>query len=264
MKIICVVKFVPDVDSLVCDVETAAMAGTDFRMILNPDDVCAVAFALGVKASSPDCHVEVVSMGPLSVRPHMEDLLRLAVDRAALISDPVFDGSDTLVTSAVLGRYIAARPFDCLLTGSRSLDGGSAHVPAQLAETLGLDQMLGIIRIDPEQFDSTRAVFDVEDENTVTTYEMAMPGVLGVTRQSGYKLPYVTLTNMRRDVSDELAVITNQDLGFSETEIGPAGSLTKVVKTYPRTYEKKARHTVENDEEGISYVFNFLKEKGFL
>lgn len=264
MKIICVVKFVPDLDSIVCDVENSILTGKNARMMLNPDDVCALAFALGVKAADPDCFVEVVSMGPMSVRPHMEDLLRLAVDRGTLISDPVFEASDTLVTSEVLGRYIATRPFDCLLTGSRSLDGSSAHVPVQLAETLGLDQMPGIIRIDPQQFDSTRAVFDVEDENTVTTYEMAMPGVLSVTRQSGYKLPYVTLTNMRRNVSDELIVITNKDLGFSETEIGPAGSLTKVVKNYPRTYEKKAGHIVGNDEEGISYVFNFLKQKGFL
>jgi electron transfer flavoprotein beta subunit len=264
MKIICVVKIVPDVDSIVCDVENNILTGNAARMMLNPDDACALAFALGVKAGDPDCFVEVVSMGPMSARPRMEDLLRLAVDRGTLISDPVFEGSDTLVTSAVLGRYIATRPFDCLLTGSHSLDGGTAHVPVQLAETLGLDQMLGIIRIDPHRFDSTRAVFEVEDDKTVTTYEMAMPGVLSVTRQSGYKLPYVTLSDMRRDVSDELAIITNQDLCFSETEVGPAGSRTKVVNRYPRTYEKKDRHIVGNDEAGISCVFNFLKQKGFL
>lgn len=265
MKIICVVKFVPDVDSIVCDADTNTMSGKNARMILNPDDVCAVAYALRVKAGNPDCVVEVVSMGPPSVRPHMEDLLRLAVDRGTLISDPVFEGSDTLVTSAVLARYIATRPFDCLLTGSRSLDGGTAHVPVQLAETLGLDQMLGIIRIDPHQCDSSRAVFDVADEKAISTYEMAMPCVLSVTRESGYKLPYVRLTDMRRDVSDELVIITNQDLGFSETEVGTAGSLTTVVNRSPKTYgKKKDRHIVGNDEAGISYVFDYLKRNGFL
>ena len=264
MKMICVVKFVPDVDSMVCDGENNPLSGKNARMIPNPDDVCALAFALGVKAADPGCVVEVVSLGPMSVRPHMEDLLRLAVDRGTLISDPVFEGSDTLVTSEILGRYIATRPFDCLLTGNRSLDGGTAHVPVQLAETLGLDQMSGIIRIDPHQFDSTRAVFDVADEKSVTTYEMAMPCVLSVTRESGYKLPYVTLTNMRQDVSDELVIITNQDLGFSETEVGPAGSLTQVVHRCPETYEKKDRHIVGIDEKGISFVFDFLQQKGFL
>jgi electron transfer flavoprotein beta subunit len=117
--------------------------------------------------------------------------------------------------------------------------GVPAHVPVQLAETLGLDQMLGDCPHRPQIFDSTRAVLMWRMRTTVATYEMEMPCVLSVTRQSGYKLPYVTLTDMRRDVSDELVIITSQDLGFSETEVGPAGSRTKVVNRYPRTYEKR-------------------------
>ncbi|WP_022666501.1 electron transfer flavoprotein subunit beta/FixA family protein [Desulfospira joergensenii] len=264
MKIICVVKYVPDVDSIAFDAENNTYPGKNIRMILNPDDACALAFALQVKAGDPDCFVEVVTMGTFAVRPHMEDLLRLGIDRGTLICDPVFEGSDTFVTSEVLGRYIATRPFDCLLTGNLSLDGGTSHVPVQLAETLGLDQMLGIVRIDLHRFDSTRAVFDVVDEKSVTTYEMAMPCVLSVTRESGYKLPYVKLKDMQREVSDELAIVTNKDLCFSETEVGSFGSPTQVVKTYPKTFEKRKRQIVQNDEEGISYVFDFLKQKGFL
>jgi len=264
MKIICVVKFDPDMDSMVCGAGNNTLTGKTVRIILNPDDVCALAFALKVKASDPDCFVEVVSMGPPSVRPHMEDLLRLGVDRGTLICDPMFDGSDSFVISEVMGRYIATRPFDCLLTGTHSWEGGIAHVPVQLAEILGLNQMMGIFGIAPHGFDSTRAVFDVEDEKRVATYEMAMPCVLSLTRESGYKLPYPKLTDMRRDVSDELVIITNKDLCFSDTQVGSAGSLTQVVKTYPKTYEEKDRHIVKNDEEGISFVFNFLKQKGFL
>ncbi len=268
LKIICVVKFVPDVDSIVCDVENNALthirADKSIRMILNPDDACALSFALQIKEENPECFIEVVSMGSAAVRPHMEDLLRLQVDRGALICDPVFDGSDTFVISEVLGRYISTRSFDCLLTGCCSLDGGSSHVPVQLAETLDLDQMLGVLRIDPDRFDNTRAVFEVADEESVTTYEMAMPCVLSLVRESGYKLPYIKLTDMQRDVSDELVIITNQDLGFIESEVGSAGSFINVVKSYPQTYEKRNRHIVRNDEEGITYVIDFLKQKGFL
>lgn len=264
MKMICVVKFVPDLDSIVHDGENNTMTGNNSRMILNPDDACALAFALQVKAEDPDGSIEVVSMGPPSVRPHMEDLLRRDVDRGTLICDSVFDGSDPSVTSRVLARYIVTRPFDCLLTGSHSLDGGTAQVPVQLAELLDLDQMLGISRMDPDRFDRKRAVFQVAEEKSVTTYEMAMPCVLSLTRESGYKLPYPRLTDMRRDVSDELAVITNQALGFSTTEVGQTGSPMKIVTTRPKTYDKKERHIVQNDEAGISFVVDFLKERGFL
>ncbi len=257
MNIICVVKFVPDVDNIISDSENV-------RMILNPDDACALSFALGIKDSRPDCFIEIVTMAPRSAIPHMEDLLRLPLDKGTLISDPLFAGSDTFVTSEILLKYISTRTFDCILTGSHSLDGDTSHVPVQLAEGLGLDQMLGIIRIDQDQFDRERAVFDVEDEKTISTYEMAMPGVLSLTRESGYKLPYVKFEDLQRDVSDKLSILTNNQLAFSLEEVGLAGSLTRVVKTYKKSFLERNRNIFKNNKEGIEYIFTFLKERGFL
>lgn len=268
MKLICLVKFVPDVNSpnydTVFDAESNRRVNENARMILNPDDACALAFALKMKAFNPDCLIEVVTKGSLSVRPHMEDLLRLHIDRGTLIADSIFDGSDSVVTSEVLSRYIQTRPFDCILTGSLSLDRGASCVPILVAETLGLNQILGITRIDNRQFDHTRAVFDVARDKTLTTYEMKMPGVLSLTRESGYKLPYIKLRDMQKNVSDELVIITGKTLGFSDTELGQAGSPTRVVNRLPKTLEKKGRRIVQNNDEGVQYVFDFLKERGFV
>ncbi|MEX1313805.1 MAG: hypothetical protein AB1Z38_06500, partial [Desulfotignum sp.] len=101
MNLICAVKFVPDPDRLT--------AGSRQR-ILNPDDACALGFALAVKSRDPGVTIEVVTLGPRSVRPHMEDLLRLTVDRGTLIWDPGLENSDAFVTSRVLARHIAGRP----------------------------------------------------------------------------------------------------------------------------------------------------------
>lgn len=264
MKIICVVKFVPDVDNVVHDDENNIISGNNTRMILNPDDACALAFALKIKAADPENHVEVVSMGSTSIRPHMEDLLRLEIDRAVSITDPVFDHRDSFATGEILGKYLVTRPFDCLLTGCSSLDGGSSQVPAHLAETFDLDHMMGVVWVDPHNFDSRRAIFKVADENGLATYEVAMPCALSITRESAYTLPYIKLKDMQRDVSDELIIITNKDLCLSETELGSAGSLTNSVRTYLQTLKTKNRRIVSNDEEGILYVFDFLKQKGFL
>ncbi len=264
MKLICLVKFVPDPDSPNYDADSNQGACENARMILNPDDACALSFALKMKACNTDYFIEVVSLGSLSVRPHMEDLIRLNINRGTLIADSVFDGSDSSVTSEVLARYIQPRPFDCLLTGSLSLDTGASCAPVQVAQILGLNQMLGITQIDAGQFDHTRAVFDVADDNTITTYEMKMPGVLSLTRESGYTLPYIKLKDMQRDVSDELVIITNDTLGFSDAEIRQAGSLTKVMKPFSNSREKKERVIVKNNDEGIDHVFMFLKEKGFI
>jgi electron transfer flavoprotein beta subunit len=149
-----------------------------------------------------------------------------------------------------------------VLTGSHSLDGGSAHVPVQIAESLGLDQMLGVIRIDPDRFDRTRAVFQAVDEMGVTTWEMAMPGVLSLTRESGYNLPYPTLTDLRRDVSEKLTILTSRDLGFSSDQVGRAGSLTRVTASNPVTYGEKDPEILGLDDDGITRVVDFLKKQG--
>lgn len=264
MRLLCLVKFVPDVYGFEFDFENNTLVRQNIRMILNPDDACALAFALSVKAGDPDCRIEVVSMAPRSVIPHMHDLLRLSVDRGILISDSLYAGSDTSATTEVLSKYISTCSFDCILTGSHSLDGDTAHVPVQLAESLDLDQMSGIVRIDRERFNRSRAIFDVEDEKSVSTYEITLPAVLSLSRESGYKMPYPKYEDLQRDVSDKLSIITNEVLGMTKESAGLSGSLTRVIRTYNKTLPKRNKTIVNNDENGIEYVFTFLKAQGFL
>jgi electron transfer flavoprotein beta subunit len=264
LKIICVVKFVPDVDSFSYDYENGEVNRSHARMILNPDDSCALAFALKVKEKYPNTHIRVVSMAPRSVMPHLMDLVRLPVDVGILISDPAFAGSDTYITSEILGRYISSCAYDCILTGSRALDGATSHVPVQLAEKLDLEQMLDIIHIDLERFDHTHAVFQVEENEKIFTYEMAMPGVLSVSRTSNYKLPYASYEDLQRDVSQKISIVTNTQLDFAESEVGLAGSLTKVAHTYAAAYKTRKSTIVQTDDAGIAYVHAFLKKQGYV
>lgn len=264
MRIICVVKFVPDVDKFVYDYEKNVLVRENVRLILNPDDACALAFALKIKATRPDSVIEVVTMGPESVVPHVEDLLRLNIDYGTIISDPKYIGSDTYVTSKILGRFLASRPFECLLTGCHALDGDTSHVPAQLAELLGLPHMSGIVKIDETRFSNTRVVFDVEDETSVLTYEITLPAVLSVDRKSKYKLPYPNYEDFNRSVKNCLTIIGNNDLGFNAEEVGLKGSLTKVVKTFNKSFQKRDKKIVQTDKKGIERVFLFLKKKGYL
>lgn len=264
LRIICLVKFVPDMDGFSYDYEQNQLQRNHVRMILNPDDACAVAFALQVKQRYPSTAIEVVSMAPRSIIPHMTDLLRLPIDRGTLITDSAFAGSDTLATSKVLQTYLSKCSYDCILSGTRSLDGATSHVPAQLAESLGLDQMQHVTHIDLNQFDNKRAVFQVEDDTTISTYEMAMPGMLSLTRESGYKLPYIAYEDFNKDVSEKLTLITNQELQCLPQEIGLKGSLTQVVETFTKEHHIRDRKIVHTDEDGIEFVYSFLKKRGYV
>lgn len=264
MNLVCIVKYVPDVDNFQYDYDNNCLIRENVRLLLNPDDACAVAFALKVKVSHPDTTIHVVTMGPTSVKPHMEDLLRLGVDQGTILSDARFAGSDTYATSTVLARYLKTLDMDCLLSGTHAIDGDTSHVPSQLATGLDLNQMSGIIRIDMDQFTKDSAVFQVGTETAITTYQMAFPGILSLSRESHYTLPYPKRHDFQRDVSNQLHIITNSTLGFSADEVGLKGSPTKVVAAYNKTFQKKGGQVVQVDEAGIEIVYEFLKEKGFL
>ena len=264
MRLICTVKFVPDVDKFDYDYEKNKLLRDNIRLILNPDDACALAFALQIKALRPDTFIEVVTMGPRSVIPHLEDLLRLNLDRGVLISDPLFAGSDTYITSKILHKYLGAQEFDCLLTGSHTLDGDTSHVPAQLAELLDLPHLSTIIKIDQNSFSRVNATCDVEDDRAITSYEVILPAVLSLQRESRYKLPYPRFDAFNRSVRDSLTIIDNRDLGLHPDEVGLKGSLTKVVNTYQKTYNTRNTKLVRTDDDGIEYLFRFLKDRGYL
>lgn len=264
MKIICMVKIVPDVDKFKFDFDRNTVIRENVRMILNPDDSSAVGFALKAKSTQLDTTVEVVTMAPKSAMPLLRDLIRVGVDKVTLLSDPAFSGSDSYATSKILTKYLKSTDYDCILTGTHAIDGDTSHVPSQIGEILGLAQMSNIIHIDNSQFNESRAVFRVESDDNVSTYEMALPGILSIQKESKYKLPYIKYEDVKKEVDNKIMIITKEDINFEEGEIGLRGSLTKVNRTFVKEYEKRDKVIVKTDDEGIEMVYAFLKEKGYV
>jgi electron transfer flavoprotein beta subunit len=264
MKIICLIKFVPDVENFIYDYEKNVLVRENVRLILNPEDGCALALALRIKEKNPDTFVEIVSMAPTSIIPLIEDLLRRNVDKATLISDKLFVGSDTYVTSKIIGKYLEGEEFDFILTGTHSLDGDTAHIPSQIADLLQISQLSNIVKVYEENLENDSVIALVDCEKTSSKYEIALPCILSIGKESKYKLPFVKFKNLGLDVRDRISVITNEELEFSEDEVGLEGSLTKVNRTYVKELHKKEKVVVGNDDEGIEVVYKFLKDKGFV
>jgi electron transfer flavoprotein beta subunit len=252
------------VDNFIYDYEKNVLVRESVKLILNPDDACALAAALKIKEKKPDTFVEIVSMAPVNITPQLEDLLRLNADKATLISDKLFVGSDTYATSKIIARYLEGEIFDCIFSGTHSLDGDTSHIPAQLAELLQISQMSNIINIQEDSLEKESVIVEVDSEKTFSKYEIELPAILSVQKESKYKLPFVKYKNLELDVKDKLAVVTNQELAFSEDEVGLEGSLTKVSRTYVKKLNKKEKIIVCNDDDGIEVVYQFLKDKGFV
>ncbi|MGD1821554.1 MAG: electron transfer flavoprotein subunit beta/FixA family protein [Pleomorphochaeta sp.] len=264
MHIVCLVKFVPDVDNFSYNYETHTIIRQDSSMNINPDDACALGFALNIKKKNPDTFIEVISMAPKSLIPQIENILRVGFDKATLISDSLYAGSDTYVTSKILSKHLSTINYDCILSGTHSIDGDTSHVPSQIAQCLKLDHLNSISKIDETSFGREVATVNVENENSSVTYEIKLPAILSLTRESNYRLPYVRYKNLNLDVSDKIQIISNKQLKFDESTIGIKGSLTKVNSTHVKKYETRDKKIVQADEEGVQVIYEFLKEKGFI
>lgn len=264
MKIICLVKFLPDVENFQYDYEKNVLIRENVSLILNPDDAAALAFALKVKEKEPETFIEVVSMAPKSVVPYLEDLVRRDVDKATLISDRLYVGSDTYITSKILARYLEKEEFDCIFTGTHTLDGDTSHVPSQVGELLDINQISGIVKLDEDFFSKNSAVIDVDSEGVLSTYQIELPAILSLQKESKYKLPYIKYKDLERDVSEKISVVSNEDLRFEKSQVGIKGSLTKVSRTYVKKIDKKTKIVVRNDDRGIEVVYSFLKKQGFV
>ncbi len=264
MKIICLVKFIPDVENFVYDYEKNVLVRENVRMILNPDDACAVAYALKVKDKYPETFIQIITMAPQGVIPHLEDLLRLNVDKATLISDKMYIGSDSYITSKILGRYLGGIDFDCILTGTHALDGDTSHVPSQIGELLNICQVSNVVKIEDEAFGCENAVVEVDADKVFAKYRISMPAVLSLQKESKYKLPYIKYKDLELYVRDKIEIVDNALLRFEANEVGIEGSLTQVSSTFIRKMDKKHKLVIKNDEDGINKVFSFLKSKGFV
>ena len=262
MKILCLAKFVPDVEQIGYDYERNVLIRKGVPTILNPEDATALANALALKARVPETVVETISLSPRSVMPHVEDCIRRGVDRATLLTDPVFVGSDTWATSLILFAAIRNMEFDSIFTGTHTLDGGTAHVPAQVAELLDLAHLSQVVDLDLDSLYHGPARVDVDDEEAIFTFEVDPPAVLGFAYAPDPRLPYISRENAERDVSDQINVLTNAQLQLDPASVGSAGSKTRVSGVEIETLEKKMPVIVGTDPDGIETVYQFLKKAG--
>lgn len=264
MKIICLLKFIPDVENIQFDQKKNILMREKAKLTLNPDDETALAAALKVKEQAPDTIVEILTMGPEGVQKKFQDLLRRDVDRGILISDPLYVGSDTYATSRIIGEFVKSMNGDCIFTGTHSLDGDTSHVPAQIAELLDLPQMNNVITLDITELVQGTGLLSVNREGDVLRFRMDLPGIISFEKSREYKMPYIRYEDFQRDVSDKMTVVTNQDLGLLKEAVGLSGSLTEVSRTFMKTTGKKENLTVKNDPSGIEAVYQFLKEKEYI
>ena len=240
MHIIVCIKQVPDTEELSkvrINSRTNTLVREGIKSIINPFDENAIEEALRIKERHGG-KVTVLSMGPPQAEEALRRALAMGADKAILLSDRSFAGSDTLATSYTLAMGIRKiGEFDLVLLGKQAIDGDTAQVGPGLAEWLNLPQITYVRRIELSG-GKIKAERSLEDSFEIV--ETNLPALLTVTKEINTPR-YPSLRGLLKAKKEKITVWTSKDLALDKERIGLDGSPTQVVKIFTPESPKRGK-----------------------
>jgi electron transfer flavoprotein beta subunit len=216
MHIVVCVKQVPDSAQIRVHPVTNTIMRQGVPTIINPYDLFSLEEALRLR----DRHggeVTVVTMGPPMAETALRKCLTFGADRAVLLTDRFFAGSDTLATSYALSFLIAkvtenwGAP-DLIFCGKQTIDGDTAQVGPGIAKRLNLLQLTYVAKI--ESFDL--------DAHEITVHRRAEGGIQVLKTKLPCLITMLEGTNdiRRGSIEDALRGARSKIITWSAAEAG--------------------------------------------
>jgi electron transfer flavoprotein beta subunit len=227
-RVIVCVKPVPDPQAwnrLRMDPVTKTLIREGIPSVINPLDKYALEAGLEIK-DAYGTEVVILSMAPAASQPVLREALAMGADRAVLLSDLVFAGSDTLATSRILAAGVRRlQPYDLILCGNFTLDGSTAQVPSQIAELLGIPNIMHVSQMELSK--ARQLVVTQKIEQGYVKLEAEPPLLLSFTKAAN-KPRYSAFLEILAAEKREIAIWTNADLDLDPRKIGLGGSPTQM------------------------------------
>ncbi len=246
MHIVVCIKQVPDSTQIRVHPVTNTIMRQGVPAVINPYDLYALEEALRLRDQYGG-EVTVLTMGP----PMAEDSLRRALtygaDRAVLLTDRHFAGSDTLATSYALATAIQrigklwGEPA-VVFTGKQTIDGDTAQVGPGIAKRLELTQLTYVSRV--RELDKHARTVIVERRAERGTQVLATQLPVLVTMLDGeVEIRRGSLDDALRAARAELVRWNAADAGIEDlSKCGLKGSPTVVKKVYAPSARSEKAH----------------------
>ena len=230
MKIVVCIKQVPAANDAKIDPETKRIIREGQKAVLNPFDTYALEEGVRLK-SLLGGEVIALTMGPPKAEAVLREAISVGADRAILLSDRGFGGSDTWATSYALSKAIEKiGDVNLVICGKQAVDGDTAQVGPGIAAHLSLQQATYVMAIQ----DVTTESITVQrmHEEGYDICELHLPAVITVLKD--INVPRVpTLKGRLASQKCDIPVWKPADIGAEPDKIGLDGSPTRVVRTQP-------------------------------
>ncbi|MFW5855641.1 MAG: electron transfer flavoprotein subunit beta/FixA family protein [Bacillota bacterium] len=257
MKIVVCVKQVPDTNEVKIDEEKGTLIREGVPSIINPEDRTALEEAVRLKEEFGG-EITVISMGPPQASEALLEAYAMGADRAILLSDRAFAGSDTWATAYTLSQAIKELDdIDLVFCGRQAIDGDTAQVGPQVAENLSLPQITYVsdLKIEEKKVTAKR-----ELEDGYAVIETELPVLLTVVE----KLNEPRYPSIKRIVDaykneKRVEIWSAEDFEIDKDKVGLDASPTQVYDTFVPTKESKGEILKGNDKEKVEKLIEKLK-----
>jgi electron transfer flavoprotein beta subunit len=263
-RIIVCIKPVPDPkhwDRVSMDPVTGTLVREGIPNIINPLDKHALEAALSLREIHGG-EVVLLSMAPPFARKTLTEGLAMGADRAVMLSDRAFAGSDSLATARILAagcRYIG--DFDMVFLGNLSIDGSTAQVCSQLAEFLGLPNVMHVIRLRWSEHNDL--ILTQKIERGQLELKATLPIVLSVRKELN-KPRYTSFLGILAAESKEVKVLSNEDLKLPAHQIGLNGSPTRMAGMEIKRFQRTRERLEGSPDEIVSMLIQRIYKLGIL
>ena len=263
-RIIVCMKPVPDPkawDRLKMDPVSKTLIREGIPSVINPLDKHAVEAALQAKDLF-GTEVILLSMAPLDTRPILREVLAMGADRAILLSDKAFAGSDTLATSRILAQGIRnIGEFDMIMCGNFTLDGSTAQVPSQVAEFLDVPNVMHVCNMDISNKD--RLLLTQKIEQGFVKLEAEPPLLLSFTKEAN-KPRYISFMEILAAEKRDIQIWDNAMLNVDETLIGLEGSPTQMADLLVQKKKRTGIQMTGNPEDIARELADKIHQLGII
>lgn len=232
MHFVVCLKQVPDTSEVRIDPVTNTLMRQGVPSIINPYDTHGLEEAMRMKEKIGG-KVTIISMGPMQAKEALKKAMSFGADRAILLSDRAFSGSDTLATAYILSVAIQkineTEPVDLVFAGKEAIDGDTAQTGPGIAQRLKFAQLTYVINV-KELTDSSITV-ERKTESGRQIVQAKLPALLTVEKELN-DLRYASLPNVMKASAYEPEIWDSKMLDFDITQLGLKGSPTSVAKIF--------------------------------
>lgn len=245
MHIVVCIKQVPDSAQIRVHPVTNTIMRQGVPTIINPYDLFALEEALRLRDRLGG-EVTVLTMGPPTAEDSLRKALTFGADRAVLLTDRYFAGSDTLATSFALASALAriGETFgapDVIFAGKQTIDGDTAQVGPGIAKRLGLLQLTYVSKIGEVDVDARSIRVERRAEGGTQFLATRLPCLVTMLEGSN-DMRRGTMADALRAARAEIVVWSAKDAGIDDlTKCGLRGSPTVVKRVFaPSARAEKA------------------------